>query len=87
MQKETIKKIIITYGSKISYCLLGACLVIIILLIINIPLQFWDDSLSDFMDKIVNRTLMIVGINTLLFSAVIKAIVANKEEAEQKEEK
>lgn len=87
MQKETIKKIIITYGSKISYCLLGACLVIIILLIINIPLQFWDDSLSDFMDKIVNRTLMIVGINTLLFSAMIKAIVANKEEAEQKEEK
>jgi len=87
LQKETIKKFIITYGSKISYCLLGACLVIIILLIINIPLQFWDDSLSDIMDKIVNRTLMIVGINTLLFSAVIKAIVANKEEAEQKEEK
>jgi len=87
LQKEIIKKFIITYGSKISYCLLGACLVIIILLIINIPLQFWDDSLSDFMDKIVNRTLMLVGINTLLFSAVIKAIVANKEEAEQKEEK
>ncbi len=39
------------------------------------------------MDKIVNRTLMLVGINTLLFSAVIKAIVANSEEAEQKEEK
>jgi len=87
LQKESIKKFIVNYGSKISYCLLGACLAIIILLIINIPLQFWDDSLSDFMDKIVNRTLMIVGINTLLFSAVIKAIVANKEEAEQKEEK
>lgn len=87
MQKESIKKFIITYGSKIAYCLLGACLAIIILLIINIPLQFWDDSLSDFMEKIVNRTLMLVGINILLFSAVIKAIVANKEEAEQKEEK
>lgn len=87
MQKESIKKFIINYGSKIAYCLLGACLAIIILLIINIPLQFWDDSLSDFMEKIVNRTLMIVGINTLLFSAVIKAIVANKEEVEQKEEK
>jgi len=36
------------------------------------------------MDKIVNRTLTLVGIFITFFSAMIKAIVANKEKAEQK---
>ncbi len=67
MQKESIKKFIINYGSKISYCFLGAALIILILLTINIPQQFWDESLEDFMDKIVNRTLMQVGILIMFF--------------------
>lgn len=87
MQKESITKFIINYGSKISYCFLGAALIILILLTLNIPLQFWDDSLSDFMDIIVHRPLIIVGILITFFSAMIKAIVAKKEKAEQKEEK
>lgn len=85
MQKESIKKFIINYGSKISYGFLGSALIILILLTINIPLQFWDESLEDFMDKIINRTLIIVGIPIMFFSAMIKVIVANKE-AEQKGE-